>query len=332
MPSVGDFADPAVDADLVQQIEELGFDSVWFGDHVVVPDYAAELMSPDWLEPISRCLIGLGRTTTLRFGTEVLVAPYRHPVLVAKMLATADALSGGRLTPAFGVGYLRGEFAALDAPPYEERGAVTDEYLEVIRTLWASDGPTSFAGRHVSFDDIHFGPRPSQEPLPLWVGGNARAAWRRAAHLGTGWHPLFPDVEQYREARAAILALRAADPETADTPFTFSYSCGTTRLLDRSTGPYVTGNWSDLGELPDDFAYAPPLPATADGRPHFMGTPDQVAGDIARYEDAGVEHLVLRFATGGPETTPAQMARQLVDFAREVVPRLGRSPEVAPAR
>jgi probable F420-dependent oxidoreductase len=331
VPSVGEFADPLVDADLLQQIEELGFDSVWFGDHVVVPDYASALMSEDWLEPISRCLIGLGRTSTLRFGTEVLVAPYRNPVLVAKMLATADALSGGRLTPAFGVGYLRGEFEALGSPPYDERGAVTDEYLDVIRTLWASDGPTSFEGTYVSFDDVLFGPRPSQDAMPMWVGGNAHAALRRAARLGTGWHPLFPTAEQYRAARSRILSLRAADPDTADRPFTFSYSCGTTKLLDRPTGPYVTGNWSDLGDVPEDFSYAPPLPTDETGRPHFMGTPDQVGDDIERYVAAGVEHFVLRFATGGPETTPSQMSRQLVDFAREVAPRRDPRPVAATA-
>ncbi|CAN5521331.1 hypothetical protein BH10ACT3_BH10ACT3_11750 [soil metagenome] len=322
MPSVGEFADPLVDIDLLQQIEELGFDSVWFGDHVVVPDYASALMSADWLEPISRCLIGLGRTRTLRFGTEVLVAPYRNPVLVAKMLATADALSGGRLTAAFGVGYLRGEFEALGSPPYDERGAVTDEYLDVIRTLWASDGPTSFQGTYVSFEDILFGPRPSQDPMPLWVGGNAQAALQRAAKFGTGWHPLFPTAEQYREARSRIEQLRAADPDTDSSPFTFSYSCGTTKLLDSPTGPYVTGSWADFGDIPDDFSYAPPMPTDDEGRPHFMGTVDQVSNDIERYAEAGVEHFVLRFATGGPETTPAQMSEQLIAFAREVMPRV----------
>ena len=77
-------------------------------------------------------------------------------------------------------------------------------------------------------------------------------------------------------------------------------------MLDRPTGPYVTGSWSDLGDIPDDFSYAPPMPTDESGRPHFMGTPDQVTADIEQYVAAGVEHFVLRFATGGPETTPAQ--------------------------
>ncbi len=322
VPSVGAFADATVDAELTEAIESLGYDSIWYGDHVVVPSYAAHLVSPDWLDPIARCLVGLGRTTRLRFGTEVLVAPYRPPVLTAKLLATADVLSGGRLTPAFGVGYLRGEFAALGSPPVERRGEVPDEYLVVIRGLWRSEGATTHDGTHVRFADVHFGPRPVQDPMPLWVGGNGPAALRRAARLGTGWHPLFPTPEEYAAGRARVTELRR-ECGLEGSPFTFSFSCGTTRLLDDADGPYVTGSWADLDDVPDDFGYAPPMPCDEHGRPRFMGTPDQVVADVRRYVEAGVEHVVLRFATGGPETTPEQMLVQLERFAAEVLPRVG---------
>ncbi|MHB1139125.1 MAG: TIGR03619 family F420-dependent LLM class oxidoreductase [Microthrixaceae bacterium] len=324
VPSFGSFADPVVDAELTRVVEELGYDSIWYGDHIVVPGYAAHLLPADWIDPIAHCLVGLGRTTRLRFGTEVLVAPYRNPVVTAKLLASADVLGGGRLTPAFGVGYLRGEFEALDAPPYDRRGDVTDEYLSVVRTLWDSEGACSFEGTYIEFSDVHFGPRPLQAPMPLWVGGNGPAALRRAATLGTGWHPLFPTPEQYAAGRTRILEQRRR--HGLDGPFTFSYSCGTTRLLDDPGGPYVTGSWADLDDVPEDFGYAPAMPSDPDGRPHFVGTPAQVIEDVRRYAEAGVEHLVLRFASGGPETTPDQMLDQLERFARDVVPAVAAAP------
>jgi probable F420-dependent oxidoreductase len=317
IPSFGEFADPETDRALVEQAEELGYDHVWYGDHIVIPGYAAAITSPDWLEPIARCTVNMARTTRVRFGTEVLVAPYRNPLLVAKMAATADHLCGGRLTLAFGVGYLKGEFAALGAPPFAERGAVTDEHLEVIRALWDATGPVGYDGRYVQFSDVRFGPAPTQDPVPLWVGGNAPRALRRAARLGNGWHPLFPTPEAYAAARKTILELRGDAPGD----FAFSYSAATTKVLDDPDGPYQLVDWSQLEGVPDDFDYAPTMPTTPSGRPYLMGTPDQLVADVAELAAAGVEHIALRFATGGPETTAAQMSDQMQRFAREVVPR-----------
>lgn len=315
IPSFGPFADPGAVVDLLQAGESLGYDDVWFGDHVVVPSYAAALTQPDWLEPLTACFLGLGRTTRLRFGTDVLVAPYRNPVLVAKMVATADHLSGGRLTLGVGVGYLRGEFAALGAD-YANRGAVTDEFLRVLRLLWESKGSVSYAGDHVSFEDVVFGPAPVQQPIPLWVGGNVPRALRRAADLGDGWHPLFPTPEQYAEARSFISERRG--PNAA--PFTYSYSCAVTTLLDEEPTDFTAGTWDELDDIPDDFSYAPPLPTTAEGRPRFLGTPEQVAGDIQAYVDAGVEHFTLRFANGGPGVGVDDMLAQMQRFMAEVAP------------
>jgi probable F420-dependent oxidoreductase len=316
IPAFGSLAAPSVLADLVALGEELGYDDVWFGDHVVVPAYAAGLTDPDWLEPLIACAIGLGRTSRIRFGTDVLVVPYRHPALVAKMVATADVLSGGRMILGVGVGYLRGEFAILGQDA-ARRGAVTDEYLEAIRLLWSADGPVSFAGEHVAFDDAVFGPRPVQDPMPLWVGGNAPAALRRAARFGTGWHPLFPTPEQYAAGRAEILRLRGERTE----PFTFSYTCGITTLLDETPGAYEPETWAEQDGVPDDFGYAPPLPTAPSGRLRFVGTPDDVATDIADYAAAGVEHLTLRHSYGGPDADVDEFAAQLERFAREVAPR-----------
>src|SRR3954452_5899489 len=144
VPPSGAFAMSGALADIVDAAEGLGYADVWFGDHVAVPRYAAAITDPGWMEPLTSCFFALGRTRRLRAGTDVLVAPYRNPLLVAKMAATADVLSGGRLVLGVGVGYLRGEFAALGAD-YAARGAVTDEYLRTLGALWDSAGaPTSF--------------------------------------------------------------------------------------------------------------------------------------------------------------------------------------------
>lgn len=316
LPSFGPFIAPQVFADLVDLAEELGYDDVWLGDHVAIPGYAAHLTSPDWVEPLAACMLALGRTERICVGTDVLVLPYRNPLLLAKMAASAQQLSGGRLVLGVGVGYLRGEFAALGAN-YGTRGAATDEYLEILDLLWSSDGsPVSHQGAHARFEDVCFGPLPAGGRIPVWVGGNAPAALRRAARHGDGWHPLFPTPEQYAAWREQILAGRR--DRGAENPFTFSFSCAASELLTKAPGHYETHVWADL---PDDFSYAPPAPTAADGRPRFIGTPDQVIDDLVAYEAAGVEHVTLRFANGGPGVGVDDLVAQIRWFACEVAPR-----------
>ena len=316
VPSFGPFIAPEAMADVVVEAEELGYADVWFGDHLAVPGYAAHLTPPDWIEPLAACALALGRTRRLRVGTDVLVLPYRNPLVLAKEAATLHHLTGGRLVLGVGVGYLRGEFAALGAD-HARRGAVTDEYLDVLDLLWSSDGePVSHHGTHVSFDDVCAGPRPEGGRVPVWVGGNAPPALRRAARAGNGWHPLFPTPEQYAASRRVILDERAA--LGLDGPFTFSLSCAATGLVSAAPDRYETHTWADV---PPDFHYAPPAPEADDGRPRFVGTPDQVADDLAAYEAAGVDHVTLRFANGGPGVGVDELLGQARWFADEVAPR-----------
>jgi probable F420-dependent oxidoreductase len=308
LPCIGAYAEPGVAAALVERCEALGYESVWFGDHVLVPEYARAFTAPEWLDPLASCLVHLARTSRIRVGTDVLVAPYRHPAIVAKLATTADVLTGGRLTLGFGVGYLRGEFDALGAS-YDERGAQTDEHLAALELLWESGGePVSFDGRWVRFEDVCFGPAPVQDPMPLWVGGNVPAAHRRAARFGTGWHPLFPTPESYAEGRRRIIEQRGS----AD-GFTFSMSTAITRVL-ADGEVFQVATWADDVEVPPDFGYAPPVPSV-DGRSRFVGTFELIADDVAAYEAVGVEHLVLRFAHGGPDVPPTMVHEQLERFA-----------------
>ena len=155
-------------------LEALGYETAWFGDRVAVPSYAAALTPPNWFDALTCCLVGMGATTTLRFGTECVDRTASQSGGAGSSVATADQLSGGRLTLGLGVGYLRGELVAGGAPPYEERGPVTDEVLDVLRLALAADPDVreSFAGRSVALPRTSISvPGPSKIRSPSgWVG------------------------------------------------------------------------------------------------------------------------------------------------------------------
>lgn len=313
IPSYGSMTEASAFRSLVQAAEHLGYADAWFADHLVVPGYAVPMLGPDWLEPLACCQLGLGMTDRLRFGTDVLVAPYRNPLLVAKQAASADRLSGGRLTLGLGVGYVRGEFEALSAPDYAARGAVTDEVIDVLHDLWSSPGPHTHHGEHFRYTDVYSGPAPQQTPLPVWVGGNYARAHQRAAARGDGWHPLFPTPEDYAAGRQRILSLRGSGDG-----FTFSYSCPGTYVVAPGEARPELAEYGD--GVPDEFGYAPPFPRTASGRPRFVGTVDELLEDLQTYCEAGVEHFTLRFHTTDPEAGPEQVIEQMERFATQVIP------------
>jgi alkanesulfonate monooxygenase SsuD/methylene tetrahydromethanopterin reductase-like flavin-dependent oxidoreductase (luciferase family) len=230
------------------------------------------------------------------------------------MAATADVLSGGRLVLGIGVGYLKGEFEALGAD-YGRRGAVTDQYLRVMQVLWGSAGtPISFDTEFVRFNDVCMGPPPTTGQVPVWVGGNARGALRRAALMGDGWHPLFPTPDLYRSGRDTIVALRGSGDQ-----FVFSISLAATRVLEAGE-TYTPRSWGDDADIPEDFGYSPPIPLAHDGRPRFVGHPDQLAADVEDYAAAGVRHFTLRFSAGGDDGV-ADYFDQLQRFADQVMAR-----------
>lgn len=318
VPTYGRFGDPDAVLRLVHHAEALGYEGAWFADHVVIPDYATGWLPPPQLEPVVACCVGMGATTRLRFGVDVLVAPYRPPLLLAKMAATADQLGGGRLTLGIGVGYLEGEFAALGVP-YEQRGGITDETLAILRAAWSERGSLAHHGEYFDFDGVHLGVACAQRGgVPLWVGGNAPRALRRAAELGDGWHPLWIAPEQYARARAEIERRRSE--AGIERPFTFSFSCPRGAVLDASR------DWSEdaARRVPaptrPEFGYVPPLPRAPDGRPRFTGTVEELLDDVHAYAAAGVEHLTLRFWTSGHDLAEDALMQQMTRFATDVIP------------
>src|SRR5574342_717198 len=211
----------------VQRAESLGFYCITVADHVIIPKnisvaypYTIDGKYPGTgyhLETLTTMSFLAGATKRIRFVTSVMIAPYRNPVITAKMLASLDVLSGGRVIVGLGVGWMKEEFENLNAPPFAERGKVTDEYIQAFRELWRSDNP-SFHGQYCNFSDIVFVPKPVQKPaIPIWIGGHSRQAIRRAARLGDGWHPIggVPTIPLEPEDMARDLETLAAYAEKA---------------------------------------------------------------------------------------------------------------------
>jgi probable F420-dependent oxidoreductase len=209
----GPCADPEVAARLAIAAEDAGFDSVWTGEHVVLPDprVPPSPAPPElpMLDPVASLAFLAAHTRRLLLATGIVILPQRNPLVLAKELASVDVLSAGRLVFGLGAGYLEPEFEALGAS-FADRGARTDEAIEVIRALWTQPSPR-FAGRHFSFAGIQAMPRPVQKPHPpIVVGGHSRPAWRRAVSKGDGWYGFALDPDA---ARANVEGLRRAAKE-----------------------------------------------------------------------------------------------------------------------
>ncbi|WP_433335571.1 TIGR03619 family F420-dependent LLM class oxidoreductase [Spirillospora sp. CA-294931] len=176
--------------------EDRGFHLAMISDHVAVtPDVATQYPAP-FYDPFATLSWLAGRTSRIELGTTVVIVPYRHPLLTARMAANIDRFSGGRFVFGIGVSWPEQEYAALGVP-FGRRGAITDEYLEVIIAAWENDVITH-DGEFVSFADVQTGPRPLRRP-PVWVGGGSPAALRRTARFGDAWHPLNVRLDWLRE-------------------------------------------------------------------------------------------------------------------------------------
>ena len=202
LPNSGALAAPEIMARIAREGEALGYDYLTVTDHVVLPDmaepgypysesgafYSSDSAHRHEMLTLAAWLAAV--TTRLRLVLAVLVVPHRPAVLAAKMLATIDVLSGGRLTVGIGAGWLKAEFDAVVTTPFAERGAVTDEYVAAFRTLWTETKP-QIAGRYVHYDGLLLEPKPVQQPHPpIWVGGESGPSLRRAARLGDAWYPI----------------------------------------------------------------------------------------------------------------------------------------------
>jgi probable F420-dependent oxidoreductase len=182
-----------------QRADELGFESLWCGDHILLPTAGTDQYpytedgsfprdaSVGFLETLTVLAYVASVTEHIRLGSTVIILPYRNPVVQAKMFASLDVLSGGRAICGVGVGWLETEFDSLGVP-YAERGPMSDEFLDMFQTLWTQAHP-EFEGKYYQIHGMQFEPKPVQHPLPIWVGGHSRRAIRRTIKYGHAWHP-----------------------------------------------------------------------------------------------------------------------------------------------
>lgn len=272
-PSYGAYTDPGLIREVIRRAEDYGYYSIWFPDHIVIDNNYLTDMGRCYYDPFSLCGYAAAMTKRIKIGIAVVVVPYRHPAITAKMVATLDQLTAGRFIMGIGPGYMEGEYAAIDVP-FKSRGPMTDEYILAMKELWTKDNP-QFSGRFVKFSDVTLEPKPVQKPHPpIFVGGNSAPAIRRAANLGNAWHPVGLSPEDLAKGMASVRAQAKAAGRTDRIMFS------------------TQGQWVRITDVPKGQK-----PAMRNGvRVGTNGTAAEIIADLKEYKKVGVEHLILRFS------------------------------------
>ena len=311
LPISGALSEPAIMTRIARQGEALGYDYLTLTDHIVLPN----LKAPGYPYSESGEFFGDGpqrrhdqltaaafiaaKTQRIRLVLAVMVAPYRPAVLAAKMLATIDVLSDGRLTVGIGAGWLEAEFDAVAVTPFAARGAVTDEYIRAFRILWTEERPR-LDGQWVKFDEVLFEPKPAQQPHPpIWVGGESGPALRRAARLGDAWYPIGSNnrhlLDTLPRYRAGVARLRR---------FTAEAGRDTAKVA-------LTYRIKRYGEAVPDKA--------SDGeRRLFSGSTADIIDDLRALRDLGVGAVDIDFERPDADAALVEMRR----FKETVLDRL----------
>jgi probable F420-dependent oxidoreductase len=302
LPNSGPLSAVATMTEIATEGEAMGFDYLTMTDHVVLPDTKVPgypySESGEFYEeaPTERHeqLIGMAyiaaKTTRIRLVAAVLVVPHRPAVLAAKMLATLDVLSGGRLVVGVGAGWLMTEFDAVVTTPYAERGAVTDEYIDAFRVLWTEHAPR-FSGRYTKFNGIVLEPKPIQRPHPpIWVGGEAGPALRRAARAGDAWYPIGSNnrhlLDTLPRLGAGIDRLRKAAADAGRDPASI-----------------------DVAYRVKRYGAAVPPTASDGKRRLFSGSDSDLIADMRALRDLGVTAIDIDFGRPSAAEVIAEMRR-----------------------
>ena len=295
LPHRWHYASGSTIGDFAVEAEKLGYDSLWVTDHIFVPTYRTErghifyeaLMTLAYVSSITvRCML----------GTSVLALPPRNPVLVAKQVATLDALSGGRVMLGVGTGWIEEELAYMGAP-WSERARMLDESIKVLKDLWDESSPSSFEGAYTKYEDIAFFPKPAQHGGPkLLVGGMTDASLRRAARVGDGWIPWAVTPAELQEGTAKIKTYsNGMEPRVV---------C----MMPVDIGVDVATRYT--GVFGEDHRL-------------LSGTVYDIAKMVVEFRSAGLDHLVCSFRDVRlfRDDTVDLMQAQMRTFAREVMPK-----------
>ena len=294
--------------DVAQAAERTGFAFLSVNDHLIVPSRLGSAypytQGGAWaaaehghcFDQLATLAFLSGCTSRIKLLTSVMVVPHRPPIAAAKMLATIDVLSGGRLLLGVGAGWMKEEFALLGAP-FAERGTVTDEYLEAFKALWTQQRPT-YTGRHVNFAEVIFEPKPIQKPHPpIWVGGESPAALRRAVKLGDAWYPG-----------------NNSQTEPLDTPARLATAIASLRRLAQTAGRDPASLAVNL-IVQNPFEWTTHQIADGSARRLFTGASADMAADAGALEAVGVHHVAVRL--GGATLTDS--LERIDRFGREVI-------------
>ena len=306
--SRGVVGDPDSLRTVAQKAESLGYEHFGMSDHVIVAtevestypySKTGKFFAQDTgvsLEQVTALSFAAATTSRIRLLTSVLVLPHRHPVLAAKMLATVDVLSKGRLTVGVGVGWMSEEIALLGGPPFADRAKASDEYIKAFKELWTVEKPVH-RGSYAAFDNLLFAPKTKQLPhAPIWVGGEVAGARQRAGRLGNGWYPV------------------AANPRIPlDTPQTYGDGLAEVRAAAERAG-------RDPGQIAGAIlAINCCIGAEQQGRDGvrlaFTGSAQAIVDDIGRFQERGLQHCVI----GGDGKDLQGTLELLEHFAAEVM-------------
>jgi probable F420-dependent oxidoreductase len=269
--------------DTVRRAEELEFDSIWVTDHILVPQTLEIIYRDHMLEPLALLSHVAALTRRVKIGTSVIILPYRNPIVVAKMLATIDQLSAGRLIFGAAVGWMEPEFAALGAP-FEARGAFSDECLRLMKALWTQE-KVSYDGRYFNFSDMQASPRPLQRPHPpIWVGGNSARARRRVAEYGDGWHATAMSLEDLKAGIADVGEKWRRRERIGEPVFSMRIPCS------------IEGVSQDVLHYP-----------ARSGRDRLAGSISAIVDRLGTYQELGIRHLALEMSTQSHEATCASL-------------------------
>lgn len=302
------------------QAESLGFHSVWGNDHLTTQKYVKEDWPepPNYYEPLISLTAVAAATTRIGLGTSIIVMPMREPVLLAKQVATLDQFSNGRVYLGIGVGAYREEFEAV-RPEMRgaNRGGMVAEGIQALRRLF-TEREVSFEGQYFRFTGVESYPKPRQNPLPIYVGGNTVQAAERAGRWGQGWLPAVLPPDQFRERLGHLR--RAAeevgrDPAGIDVAPQFSVSIDRTheRALERFRNSQMYQHLVSLKKSTLKDVDLSRVEAY-----NLVGTPDEICEKIRMFADAGVTHFCsLIFGTESIEDTLEQMQF----FSEEVMPQ-----------